>query len=161
MVDFGLDDDFPTETNDSRPPERELVPEGDHDFQIRAVIIHAEEEKVEVRLEHPERRYGWVFARIPRNVNWGKRILSGLRTSLGYTREQFAGLELTDLAGRRVRARVYHKVSGARTFVNVGEFLPGEAAEPVAAASSKPTTRRTSTQKADAAAAMPDDDIPF
>ena len=35
-MDWGLDDDFPPVAvrDDSRAPERELVPEGDHSFQV-------------------------------------------------------------------------------------------------------------------------------
>jgi len=57
-MDWGLDDDFPPVAvrDDSRAPDRELVPEGDHSFQIREVIDHGE--KVEFRLVHDERRFG-------------------------------------------------------------------------------------------------------
>lgn len=170
-MDFGLDDDFPPQpANDSRPPERELVPEGDHAFQIREVIDHGD--KVEFRLVHDDRRFGWVFPKPPKNVDWGKRILSSLRKALGMTREEWAAGEITDLVGRRVRARIYHKAGTNKTWVNVAEFLPPEnhvetaTAAPVveravAPPTPRPAPRRTATQKADAASAAPDDDIPF
>ena len=171
-MDWGLDDDFPPVTvrDDSRPPERELVPEGDHAFQIREVIDHGD--KVEFRLVHDEKRFGWVFSRLPKAADWGRRILSSLRKAVGMTREEWAAGEITDLVGRRVRARIYHKAGNGKTFVNVAEFLPAE--QVVETATAKPTvelavapptarsvSRRTAAQKADAAAAMPDDDIPF
>lgn len=174
MPSWGLDDDFPpVETaNDSRPPERELVPEGEHAFQIREVIDHGE--KIEIRLVHDDKRFGWVFAKLPVEADWGRRILSSLRKAVDMTREEWAVAEITDLAGRRVRARVYHKAGNGRTFVNVAEFKSAEPVVETATATPKveravapptsrpaPTPRRTATQKADAAATMPDDDIPF
>lgn len=165
-MDWGLDDDFPPQpANDARAPERELVPEGDHVLQIREVIDHGD--KVEFRLVHDDKRFGWVFARFPKEADWGKRILSSLRKACGMTREQWAAGEVTDLVDRRVVARIYHKAGNGRTFVNVAEFRPQdepgltvhhvETFEPPP----KPAARRTSTQKADAAARMPGDDIPF
>ena len=164
MPDWGLDDfDAPPAVDESKAPSRELVPEGEHDFQIRQVT-NLEDGRVEFRLVHDERRYGWVFAKIPKDKDWGKRILSGLRTACGMSREQWQAVELTDLAGRRVKARVYHKAGNrGGTFVNLGEFLSvtPEALAKVEAPAAKPTARRTATQKADASAAMPEDDIPF
>lgn len=170
-MDWGLDDDLPPVAvrDDSRAPDRELVPEGDHSFQVREVIDHGD--KVEFRLVHDERRFGWVFAKIPK-ADWGRRILSSLRQAVGMTREEWAAGEITDLVGRRVRARIYHRAGNGKTFVNVGEFLPTEqvvetaTAKPaveraVAPPSSRPPANRTPTKKADAAASMPDDDIPF
>lgn len=166
MPDWGIDDDFPPQpATDATPPARELVPEGDHLLQIKAVIRHDEEKKVEIRLEHPDRRYGWVFARVPMEASWGKRVLSSLRKALGCTSEEWAALDITDLVGRRVRARIYHKAGGTRTYVNVGEFLSAgvetATASPVVERAVAPPARRTPTQKADAVASMPEDDIPF
>lgn len=169
MPSWGIDDDFgDTATTDAKEPERELVPEGDHTFTVKAVID--EPDRVEIRLAHDDRRYGWVFAKMPKAANWAKRILSTFRTASGITREAWAGTTLADFEGLRVKARVYHKAgNNGRTFVNVGEFLPGAAAAPVETATAKPAVeravaqpaRRTPTKKADAAASMPDDDIPF
>jgi hypothetical protein len=158
--------------DDSRPPERELVPEGDHSFQIREVIDHGD--KVELRLAHDDKRFGWVFARTPKAVGWGKRILSSLRQAVGMTREEWAAGEITDLVGRRVSARIYHKAGNGRTFVNVAAFLPGENATRVETATAKPQVeravappasralvKRTATQQVDASSRMPGDDIPF
>jgi len=171
-MDWGLDDDFPPVAvqDDTRAPERELVPEGDHAFRIKEVIDHGE--KVELRLVHDDRRYGWVFARLPKTANWSRAIFSSLRKSLGMSRDEWAAAPITDLAGRRVVARIYHKAGNGKTFVNVAEFKPSEPVvetattspaveRAVAPPSSRSTVKRTATQKADAAAAMPDDDIPF
>jgi hypothetical protein len=170
-MDWGLDDDFPPVAvrDDSRAPDRELVPEGDHSLQVREVIDHGD--KVEFRLVHDERRFGWVFARIPK-ADWGRRILSSLRQAVGMTREEWAAGEITDLVGRRVRARIYHKAGNGKTFVNVGEFLPAEqvvetsTAKPqveraVAPPTSMSPVKRTTTKQVDDASRMPGDDIPF
>jgi hypothetical protein len=88
------------------------------------------------------------------------------------TREEWAAGEITDLVGRRVRARIYHKAGNGKTFVNVGEFLPAEpvvetaTAKPqveraVALPTSRPPVKRTPAQKVDDASRMPGDDIPF
>jgi len=170
-MDWGLDDDFPPVAvrDDSRAPERELVPEGDHAFQVREVIDHGD--KVEFRLVHDEKRFSWVFARIPK-ADWGRRILSSLRQAVGMTREEWAAGEITDLVGRRVRARIYHKAGNGRTFVNVAEFLVADpvvemaTAKPqveraVAPPTSRPPVKRTATKQVDEASRMPGDDIPF
>ena len=129
-------------------------------------------EKVEFRLVHDERRFGWVFAKIPK-ADWGRRILSSLRQAVGMTREEWAAGEITDLVGRRVQARIYHRAgNGKKTFVNVGEFLPAEqvvetaTAKPqveraVAPPTSRPPVKRTATKQVDDASRMPGDDIPF
>ena len=164
MPNWGIDDES-VETNDSRPPERELVEEGDHDLEIREVI--EAEHRVELRLSHDDRRDGWVFAKLPRNDDWSKRILSTLRRSVGMTREEWQSTPATDLVGRRVRARIYHKAgSKGGTFVNVGEFLPQlpvvetATASPVVERAVAPPARRTPTKKADSVSHDPDD-IPF
>lgn len=166
MPGWGIEDDA-ADTGDGRPPERELVPEGDHDLQIRQVI--EDEGRVEIRLAHDDRRYGWVFAKLPRDAGWAKRILSTLRTSLDMSREEWQSTPATDLVGRRVRARLYHRATSGRTFVNVGDFLPGAvetatAAPAVERAVAPPAARaavkRTPTKQADAVGHDPDD-IPF
>jgi hypothetical protein len=170
-MDWGLDDDFPPVAvrDDSRAPDRELVPEGDHSLEIREMIDHGE--KIEFRLVHDDRRFGWVFARIPKD-GWGRRILSSLRQAFGMSREEWAAGQIAHLVGRRVRARIYHKAGNGRTFVNVGEFLAAEpvvetaTAKPqveraVAPPTSRPPVKRTTTKQVDDASRMPGDDIPF
>lgn len=169
MPNWGLDDfDDTPPVNESAAPTRELVPEGEHAFQIREVI---DGDRVEIRLVHEDRRYGWVFANLPANADWAKRILSTLRKACGMSREEWASTPITDLVGRRVVARVYHKAGNGKTFVNVGEFKPAEptveravAAPAVERAVAPPAPRatpaRTATKKADAAGHDPDD-IPF
>jgi hypothetical protein len=170
MPNWGLDDDVAVD--DSRAPERELVPEGDNTLRIKQVT--EEEGVVEIRLEHEAgRQYRWVFQRCPTDQDWGRRILSTLRKSLGMSREEWQASPITDLVGRVVRARIYHKAGNGKTFVNVTEFLPGPAVETattkpaveraVAPPSSRtaPPARRTKTQQADAASGTDGDDIPF
>jgi hypothetical protein len=138
MPNWGIDDEIDTTATDASPPTRELVPEGDHEFTVKAVIDTAE--RVEIRLAHDDRRYGWVFAKMPKAANWARKILSSLRTALGITREAWAGLPITDLEGLRVKARVYHRAGDRGTWVNVAEFLPCEAA--IETATAKPATGR-------------------
>jgi hypothetical protein len=124
---WGLDDIDTPPVNESAAPTRELVPEGEHAFQIREVI---DGDRVEIRLVHEDRRYGWVFANLPANADWAKRILSTLRKGCGMSREEWARTPITDLVGRRVVARVYHKAVNGKTFVNVAEFKPAEPTKP-------------------------------
>ena len=66
MPNWGIDDENDNTATDASPPTRELVPEGDHEFTIKAVIDTAE--RVEIRLAHDDRRYGWVFAKLPKTM---------------------------------------------------------------------------------------------
>jgi hypothetical protein len=151
-------EDFEEAPATSGRPDRELVPEGDHEFLIKAFIPG--QDRDEIRLAHEDGRYEWVFCKLPKDPGWAKRIAKSLRVSLGMSPEQWASAEPSDVADRLVRARVYHKVgkTGGRTFVNVGEFLPAEKKpEPV-----KKPARRTAGQKAiDVAMEAAPDDIPF
>ena len=171
MPDWGLDEfEASAEPADGRQADRENLPEGNHALQIREVINHGE--KVEIRLSHDDQRFFWVSAKPPVEQDWGKRILSSLRKACGMTREEWAAMEITDLVGRRVRARIYHKAGNGRTFVNVAEFLPADSVVETATAKPQveravapPTPRapvkRTATQQVDASSRMPGDDIPF
>jgi hypothetical protein len=137
--------------------ERELVPEGTHTFQIKEVI---DGDRLELRLALEDRRYGWVFCRLPRGADWARRIFGTLPLALGMSREEWAACEVTDLAGRQVGAAVYHKVDKqGKTWVNVRQFVTPEAqAEP--APKAKP---RSQAKKADATFKSNGggDDIPF
>lgn len=157
---------------DAAPPARELVPEGEHEFQVKQTIDT--DERLEVRLAHKDRRYGWVFCKLPKDASWAKRIAKGLAATLGVAPADWRDFVSSgDMAGRRVRARVYHKAGNSGgTFVNVGEFLPLDAAPPVieravapaagrAPVSRPAETRKTRTQAADAASGASGDDIPF
>jgi hypothetical protein len=166
MDDWSIDDDGPA-VKPAHASTREDVPAGTHDFKIRQVI--PSDDGLEIRLEHPERRYGWVFCRLRKSQGWSRPILASLRTALGMTAEQWAASDPGDLASLNVRARIYHQDRrDGGVWVNVGEFLPPAEPDPAvatpeeqAAHAPPKVTRRTATQKADAAAAMPDDDIPF
>lgn len=139
--------------------EAELVPEGDHEFRITKVVEDAK--RMRVDLGHDDRRYGLVFADMPKGAAWAGKIVSQLAAALGMSASEWAAATPATLKGRRVRARIYHKVGNSgRLFVNVGGFEPP--AEAAAAADAKPAARRTPKQKADAAAStLPEDDIPF
>lgn len=157
------------EASDSRAPVRELVPEGEHDLQIKAVIDHGD--RLEVRLAHDDKRFGWVFQRLPKGPGWSKRLTRSLAEALAIQPEEWEkAIKAGDLTGRRVVGRIYHKAGDGKTWVNVGEFKRTEAlAEAVAAPvveravappSPRATPARTATKKADAAGHDPDD-IPF
>lgn len=160
----------PAATSDARPPERELLDEGEHRLKIVRVLNGSD--TLEVRLAHDDRRFGWVFCRMPKNAGWAKRLAKSLADALAIPAAQWEpAIDAGDLTDRMVIARVYHKVSGARTYVNVGDFKPVDElvqAEPGLTVHHvetfeppKSVAKRTATQKADAAARMPGDDIPF
>lgn len=156
-MDWGRDDIADEPQAAAPATERELVPEGLHDFRIREVL--EDDARVELRLVHDDRRFGWVFCKLPKDADWAKRIASSLRTSLGISPEDWATMQAGDLAGRRVAAEIYHKLgkTGA-TWVNVRKFVAVERAEP------KPAAARSQPAKAAAAfkaSASSPDDIPF
>jgi hypothetical protein len=136
---------------------REEVPEGEHDFRIVGMV--EDERRLRVDLAHDDRRYGLVFADLPKGKDWAGRIVGQLAAALGLDAAGWKAATAATLKDRRVRARVYHKPrNGGGTFVNVGAFSVAQAA----AEPPKPVAKRTPTKKADAAAAsIPDDDIPF
>lgn len=158
-MDFGLDD---FEQNGPQGRERKAVPPGDHTMRINRMST-LEDGRVEIWLEHPDQSYGFVFARPPKD-GWGARLLSTMRKACGMSREEWQAADMHDLVGRQVVVRIYHREAGGRLWINVGEFLgmPSDA-DPPTAPKAKPvaTPTRTPTQKADAASAMPADDIPF
>jgi hypothetical protein len=136
---------------------REEVPEGEHDFRIVGMV--EDERRLRVDLAHDDRRYGLVFADLPKGKDWAGRIVGQLAAALGLDAAGWKAATAATLKDRRVRARVYHKPrNGGGTFVNVGAFSVAQAA----AEPPKPVAKRTPTKKADAAAAsIPDDEIPF
>lgn len=154
-------DAAPTATSDAKAPERELLDEGEHRLKIMAVLNGSD--TLEVRLAHDDRRFGWVFCRMKKDAGWAKRLARSLARALAIPAAQWEqAIDAGDLTGRMVIARVYHRAVGARTFANVAEFRQvDELAQAEAEPPPKPAARRTSTQKADAAARMPGDDIPF
>jgi hypothetical protein len=155
-MDWG-NDDIAEEPKPAEAAERELVPEGLHDFRIKEVL--EDDARVELRLVHDDKRFGWVFCRLPKDADWARRIASSLRKSLGIAADDWAAMQAGDLAGRRVAAEIYHRIGKTGgTFVNVRKFVAVERAEP------KPAAARSQTAKAAAAfkaAATSGDDIPF
>jgi hypothetical protein len=161
--------DFPIETawDDEAPAaaasgDRLNVPEGEHEFRIKQVIETPE--KLEIRLEHDERGYGWVFFSVDkrRPKAFQKRLVAQLAASLAMTPEAWEAAKAGDLAGRRVKATVQHRTADSgRVFVNVWGFAPvAELEEPAAKPAAKPPAKRTPSQKV--AASMDDPDaIPF
>jgi len=163
-MDFGLDDfDDEPAVDNSKPPERLLLDDGEHDLEIKAVS-KLDDGRVEIRLAPSDKGYSWVFAKLPLDVDWGRRILSTLRKALGMSREDWAAMKPEDLVGRVVRTRTYQK-AGSRggTFVNVGEFIAGAKDDaPAWERDERKPAARTPQQKAVAAGqGGADDDIPF
>lgn len=157
-MDWGRDD-FAEEQPAAEPATRELVPEGPHEFQIKQVL--EDDARVELRLVHDDRRFGWVFCGLPKHSDWAKRIASTLRRALEITPEDWATMQAGDLVGRRVAAEIYHKLgkTGA-TWVNVRRFMAPTRPEP----DTKPASARSKPAKAAAAfkaSASSPDDIPF
>lgn len=157
MVNFRFDEGF--DELDAAPAraERENVPEGLHEFAIKQVIDT--DERLEVRLEHGDKRYGWVFCRLPKQAKWAGRLVGQLAKAMAMTQDEWLAVDVGDLAGRRVRAEIVH-VQKDRLFVNVDKFLPVEQLAQEAAAKAAP--RRAPSAKATAALSeQANDDIPF
>ena len=136
--------------------ERMDVPEGVHEFQIHQVIQH--DDKLELRLVHDDRRYGWVFCRLPDGEGWAKARTRELVEALGMTPAQWAAGEPTDIASRRVAAEIVHRQGRDRLWVNVQKFLAPAPVEQ----KPEPKPRKTTAQKVAASSTeAPADDIPF
>ena len=147
-----MDWEFETFDEPAAPvAEREHCPEGEHDFEIKKVVV--EDHRWRIDLAHPEKRFGLVFADLPRGKSWATRVIGTLAAALGYDADGWREATADDLVGRRVRARIYHKVGNAgRLFVNVGQFMP-------AADEAKPA--KTKSKRRPAVEADAGDDIPF
>lgn len=159
-MDWPIDDDWKDENPAAQTrEERELVPEGEHEFRIRQVIPSGE--RLEIRLEHEDRRYGWVFCKLPKGQQWAGRIVASLARACGMSAEEWKAADPGDLAGRLVRAEIYHKAGKTGgTFVNVSRFAPQGPAtveRAVAPPAQRAPVRRTAAQKIE----TPSDDIPF
>ena len=158
MSDWFDDVDFPPQATEAAlpPGEREQVPEGEHAMEIKKVIDT--DERLEVRLAHAERRYGWVFCRLPKSADWAKRIAHELRVALEIPKGGLvAAIEAGDLEGKTVIARIYHRATDRGTFVNVGGFKA--AIQPVEPAAKKP--RGEAAKSLAAFKENVTDDIPF
>jgi hypothetical protein len=152
------DVDFPPQATEAAlpPGEREQVPEGEHAMEIKKVIDT--DERLEVRLAHAERRFGWVFCRLPKSADWAKRIAHELRVALEIPKGGLvAAIEAGDLEGKTVIARIYHRATDRGTFVNVGGFKG--AVQPPEPAAKKP--RGEAAKSLAAFKENVTDDIPF
>lgn len=163
-MDFGLDDfDDATPVDNSKAPERLLLEDGEHDLEIKAVS-KLDDGRVELRLAPSDKGYSWVFAKLPLDVEWGRRILSTLRKALGMSREEWAAMDPSELVGRVVKTRIYQRAgSKGGTFVNVGEFIAGAKDDKPAweMDERKPAARTPAAKVAKAGQGGTDDDIPF
>ena len=136
--------------------ERELVPEGDHAFEIRSVTEgphkFKEGEFLMLRLSALNGSYQFVFLDIPKGAK-GARLAASLAKALGLDVGGKISLSPEDLEGKTVRATIWHKVADTRTFVNVEKFSADKTA--AEAPARKPAAKKT------AAAVAAPDDIPF
>jgi len=156
MVDFPFDDvEFTTEP---ARPERVEVPEGTHEFRIEQVLEDAQ--RLEVRLVHDDRQYGWVFCKLPKDKGWARKLVGQLAGALAISPDEWASSEAGDLVGRRVRAEIVHRQTD-RLWVNVVKFLPIEQLAEEAAVVSKRPARTPAAKVKAASPAIGSDDIPF
>jgi hypothetical protein len=156
MVNFPFDDiEF---TAEPARPERVEVPEGVHEFRIEQVL--EDDQRLEVRLVHDDRRYGWVFCKLPKDKGWAKRLVGQLAGALAIGPDDWASSEAGDLVGRRVRADIVHR-QGDRLWVNVDKFLPIEQLADEAAVVAKRPARTPAAKVKAASPAIGSDDIPF
>jgi hypothetical protein len=136
--------------------ERQDVPEGVHELQIVQVI--EDPAPLDVRFQHDDRKYGWVFCKFPDGDSRADARLATLINALGMTKAEWDATPPGDLVGRRVVANVWHRGrDNGAVWVNVSAFMPIEEAAVVA---KKPA--RTPAAKVRAASpAIGSDDIPF
>jgi len=134
------------------------VPEGIHEFGIQQVLEDAQ--RLEVRLVHDDRRYGWVFCKLPKDKGWAKKLVGQLAGALAIGADEWASSEAGDLVGRRVRAEIVHR-QGDRLWVNVVKFLPIEQLADEAAVVAKRPARTPAAKVKAASPAIGSDDIPF
>jgi len=175
MDDFGTWDELDEYEPETFADDREVCPEGRHEFSIQRIrTIYGTDgsERLEITLKHPEARY-WPVSASPEVSSKGWRRLAGsLAKALGMSgRALAAAIRDGDLVGRQVVARVWHKEgTTGRVFANVGEFhaagaeatAPAPVERATAAPGERKPAKRTPKQKAEAASsAVLDDDIPF
>jgi hypothetical protein len=151
-MDWALDDFAETEAK----TEREIVPEGEHAFEIRSATEgphkYREGEFLSLRLSALNGSHQFVFCDIPKGKQ-GARLAASLAKALGLEAGGSVSIDPTEIQGRTVRATIWHKVAASgRTYVNVEKFSPDVPAEPPA--------RKAKKVDAAPAAAAPDD-IPF
>jgi len=154
-MEWPIDDEWEDETP-AAPADRQLVPEGHHDFKIERAS--EDDDKLQLVLAHPDKGYSWVWASFPRGQGWARKIVKTIPAALGLDAAGWASTAAGDLVGREIRARVYHK-SGrdGRVFVNVGSFHPVEPHDGPPPAEPPPAAKVSRN-----AAPKPEgDDIPF
>jgi hypothetical protein len=161
-MDFPVESEWDDEAPAAAGSDRQNVPEGEHEFRIKQVIETPE--KLEIRLEHDERGYGWVFFTVDkrRPKAFQKKLVAQLAAALALSPDAWSATDAGDLAGRRVKATVQHRTADSgRVFVNVWGFAAVAELEQPAAKPAAAKPKRTPSAKATAALGAPDDDIPF
>ena len=140
--------------------DRELVPEGEHEFKIERASEDAKH--LGLAMSHADKRYKWVWPNLPKGTDLGTRLGSELRRALGMTREEWHRHAIDDMVGRRVVAEVYHRVvDSGRTFVNVRKFHPAKDPAPAVERAVAEPSSRTPVKPPARLANVPEDDIPF
>lgn len=160
-MDWGFEDIDLDEPAQPTTLDRELVPEGEHAFQIKRV--EETDKRLKITLAHAEPRYGWVWVELPKDKDWAARIMASLAKALGMTPEEWRATQVGDLVGRHVRCQVYHREGNAgKVFVNARKFVAAMAADVPAATAEKPAAKRSQAAKAHAATTEGNADaIPF
>lgn len=142
------------ETETASQQERELLPEGRHSLQVKQVTD--DDDRLEIRLAHEDRKYGWVFCRLPHGHDWAGKIAATFARALRVKAGEWEQLVASgDLVGRRVNARVYHRTTDRGVFVNVGDFHE-ETDSPREEPKAKPQRKRGEVSRQSIS-----DDIPF
>jgi hypothetical protein len=157
-MDWDISVDEPQQTAVSG--DRQDLPEGTHDLQIKRVA----EDQVQLVLElaHEDRRYWWVKVSLKKDQRWARALVAQLAGALAMSAQEWSETQMDDLTGRRVRAEIYHRVSATgRVFVNVGKFLPIVELVEEAAEVAKRPARTPAAKVKQASPAIGSDDIPF
>jgi hypothetical protein len=158
QMDWDISVDEPQQTAVSG--DRQDLPEGTHDLQIKRVA----EDQVQLVLElaHEDRRYWWVKVSLKKDQRWARALVAQLAGALAMSAQEWSETQMDDLTGRRVRAEIYHRVSATgRVFVNVGKFLPIVELVEEAAEVAKRPARTPAAKVKQASPAIGSDDIPF
>jgi hypothetical protein len=157
-MDWDISVDEPQQTAVSG--DRQDLPEGTHDLQIKRVA--EDQAQLVLELAHEDRRYWWVKVALKKDQRWARALVGQLAGALAMSPQEWSETPMDDLTGRRVRAEIYHKGrDNGRVFVNVGKFMPIEQLVEEAAEVAKKPARTPAAKVRQASPGIGSDDIPF
>jgi hypothetical protein len=140
--------------------DRQDLPEGTHDLQIKKVA--EDQAQLVLELAHDDRRYWWVKVSLKKGQGWARELVGQLAGALAMSPQEWSESPSDDLTGRRVRAEIYHKGrDNGRVFVNVGKFMPIEQLVEEAAEVARKPARTPAAKVKAASPSIGSDDIPF